>query len=146
MKKIIFTSIFLILVPIFFVILGKIMINFGFKHLVLNYELEFYKKIMAVLYFIGLGAFFLCSNLSEFLEKKLFSNKRNQEELQKKYFIYTLIMLSFLDITSLCGFIGFLICGNFSWLVTFSLVNLLSVFSYFPTTKRFHKKISTITI
>ncbi len=140
-KNIKLKTILFFLFPIFLVFIGKILILNGFSHLVSNYEDEKIKIIQSFLYFLGLGIFFFCGGFSDFISKRLFFNKRNENEKIKAYCVYTLAMFFFLNLISICGFIGFLICGNFAWLVTFSIINFLSLFSYFPTEKRFKHKI-----
>ncbi|MCM8833299.1 MAG: hypothetical protein NC816_05210, partial [Candidatus Omnitrophica bacterium] len=124
---------------------GKIIVLNGFfSNFAISYEEnEKIKILLNALYFLGLGVFFFCGGFSDFISKKLFVNKKNDLEKSQAYFSYTILMLSFLNTISTFGFIGFLICGNFAWLGTFSLINFLSLFSYFPTYKRFIKKLET---
>ena len=130
------------MVPLLYVFIGKILLLKNFVHIVSNFEDEKIKVFLAFLYFFGLGIFFFCNGFSDFISKKLFLNKKKDiNEGIKSYYIYTVIMLSFLNLISLSGFIGFLICGNFAWLTTFAIINFLSLFSYFPTEKRFKSKI-----
>ncbi|MCX7917752.1 MAG: hypothetical protein N2589_06485 [bacterium] len=134
-------AIILLVFPILMVLIGKILILNGFSQIVSNYENENTKLIMKFLYLLGLGIFFICGGFSDKISKKLFSSKRDLSEQKKAYFYYIIYMFSFINIISICGFMGFLICGNFVWLATFSLINFLSLLSYFPTEKRFVKKI-----
>ncbi|MCM8784651.1 MAG: hypothetical protein NC827_00130 [Candidatus Omnitrophica bacterium] len=142
LKKLKIISILFFLYPLLLVLIGKILILNGFSCLVVNYEEnEKIKILMNAFYFLGLAIFFFCGGLSDWISKKLFSNKKNVFEKNQAYFLYIILMFSFLNIISTCGFVGFLICGNFAWLVTFSLINFLSLFSYFPTEKRYKRKI-----
>lgn len=129
--------------PIFLVLIGKILISEGFSHLVPNYEEGKYRVIQEILYFLGLGIFFFCNGVSDFISKRILRREK-MDEIKKlnAYFLYTVFMLEFLNLISICGFIGFLICGNFPWLVVFAIINFLTQFSYFPTQKRFSKFIS----
>jgi len=129
------------LFPLLLILIGKILISKNFVPLVENYEEERMKIIQAFLYFLGLGIFFFCNGFSDFISKKLFLNKKEMSEKINSYYSYTFIMLTFLNLISICGFVGFLICGNFAWLATFSIINFLTLFSYFPTQKRFKNKI-----
>ncbi|MCM8803838.1 MAG: hypothetical protein NC833_01105 [Candidatus Omnitrophica bacterium] len=131
------------LFPIILIILGKSFILNNYVPFIKDYEKEEIKFLMNFLYFVGLGVFFFCNGFSDFISKKLFVNKNQLDEKIKAYYIYTLIMLSFLSLISISGLIGFLICGNFAWLSTFSLINFLTLFSYFPTERRFKKKLET---
>ncbi|HOK57183.1 MAG TPA: hypothetical protein PLF90_07630 [bacterium] len=145
LKKIKIAGFLLILYPLLLIFVGKILILKGFTHIVLDYENEKIKVVQNILYFLGLGIFFFCGGFSDFISKKLFSNKKDISEKKQAYFFYTVLMFLFLNIISTCGFIGFLICGNFAWLVTFSLINFLSLFSYFPTQRRYIKKLEMFT-
>ncbi|MCM8819037.1 MAG: hypothetical protein NC915_06155 [Candidatus Omnitrophica bacterium] len=129
------------LFPIILVIVGKVFVFKNYVPLIKDYERENIKFLMGFLYFVGLGIFFFCNGFSDFISKKLFLNKNQLDEKLKIYYIYTVIMLSFLNLISITGFLGFLICGNFAWLATFSIINFFSLFSYFPTEKRFNKKL-----
>jgi len=133
----------LLLFPLFLILIGKILILKNFSSLVENYEEERMKIVQSFFYFLGLAIFFFCNGFSDFVSKKLFLNKKNIDEKINSYYNYTFIMLSFLNLISVSGFIGFLICGNFAWLTTFSIINFLSLFSYFPTEKRFKSKVET---
>lgn len=133
-------AMFFFLSPIILTIIGKLLVKNNFLPIVQNYEEEKIKIVQSVLYFLGLGVFFFCNGFSDFISKKLFYNKKELYEKLNAYYLYTIIMLSFLNLISITGFLGFLICGNFAWLATFSLINFLSLFSYFPTEKRFKKK------
>lgn len=132
-----------LLFPAFLVIIGRVLILNNFSHLVSNYEEEKFKIIQGILYFLGLGIFFFCNGFSDFISKKILKRKL-VDELEKLhgYFLYTVLMLEFLNLISISGFIGFLICGNFAWLATFSIINFFTEFSYFPTWKRFLRFIS----
>lgn len=127
--------------PIILVIVGRFLTLKNYVPLVKDYETEKFKFLMSSLYFVGLGIFFFCNGFSDFISKKLFLNKNELNEKIKAYYTYTIIMLSFLNLISITGFLGFLICGNFAWLSTFSIINFLSLFSYLPTEKRFNKKL-----
>jgi len=133
------------LFPLIFVLIGKLLVLKNFLPLVENYEEERMKIIQSFLYFLGLGIFFFCNAFSDFISKKIFPNRKDIKEKIYSFSFYTFIMLSFLNLISICGFIGFLICGNFTWLATFSIINFLSLFSYFPTEKRFTQKIEKFT-
>ncbi|MCM8808643.1 MAG: hypothetical protein NC917_01680 [Candidatus Omnitrophica bacterium] len=144
-RKIKIISISFFLYPLLLILIGKIIVLNGFfSNFAISYEEnEKIKILLNALYFLGLGVFFFCGGFSGFISKKLFVNKKNDFEKSKAYFSYTILMLSFLNTISTFGFIGFLICRNFAWLGTFSLINFLSLFSYFPTYKRFIKKLET---
>ncbi|MFN4226902.1 MAG: hypothetical protein ACK4F0_02015 [Candidatus Ratteibacteria bacterium] len=142
LRKIKIVSVLFSLFPLLLILIGKIMVLNGFSHFVVNYEEnERVKIILNTFYLLGLGIFFFCGGFSDCISKKLFSHKKDNSEKDQAYFLYIILIFSFLNIISICGFIGFLICGNFAWLVTFSLINFLSLFSYFPTQKRYKKKI-----
>lgn len=144
-RKIKIISISFFLHPLLLILIGKIIVLNGFfSNFAISYEEnEKIKILLNALYFLGLGVFFFCGGFSDFISKKLFVNKKNDLEKSQAYFSYTILMLSFLNTISTFGFIGFLICRNFAWLGTFSLINFLSLFSYFPTYKRFIKKLET---
>lgn len=127
--------------PLIMIIFGKILIQENVVPLVKNYEDERMKIIQAFLYFLGLGVFFFCGGFSDFISKKIFFNKNSLEEKMDGYYAYTILMFCFLELITISGFAGFLICGNFAWLGTFAIINFFSLFPYFPTEKRFSQKI-----
>lgn len=112
----------------------------GFKCLISDYEKGSARIIQYILFFIGVAIFFFCDGISDFLAKKIFikgDDKKVEEENISSYFAYTIIMLWILNIITITGFIGFLICGNISWLVVFLLLNISMVYKYFPSRARF---------
>ncbi|MCM8771471.1 MAG: hypothetical protein NC926_10855 [Candidatus Omnitrophica bacterium] len=139
-KKIKGRAIPFFLFPILITILGKFLDLHKYVPITQNYETEILKNFMKFLYFLGLGIFFFCNGFSDYISKKIFSKKSDYYEKIRGYYFYTLIMLSFINLISVSGFLGFLICGNFSWLATFSIINFLTLFSYFPSQKKFKHK------
>jgi len=141
MRNLKFFVIPLFLFPLIIVLVGKILLLGNFLPIVENYEEEKIKIVQMFLYFLGIGIFFFCNGFSDFISKRLFLNKKETMEKVNSYYAYTITMFGFLNLISICGFIGFLICRNFAWLVTFSIINFGSIFPYFPTEKRFKNKI-----
>jgi uncharacterized membrane protein len=142
LSKIKIVGICLSLYPLILALIGKILVINGFSRPEINFEEdELIKNFLYILYFLGLAVFFFCGGFSDYISRKIFSNKKNISEKKQVYFSYIILMFSFLNIISTTGFIGFLICGNFAFLGTFSLINFLSLFSYFPTRKRYEKKL-----
>lgn len=125
--------------PVLLMIVGTLMSNNGFTGTVKNYEEGLARFVQYGLFAIGAGIFFFCDGISDFFARRFFA-KRNKENFTY-YGSYTLLILWLLNIISITGFIGFLICGNISWLAVFVILNLSIGVRYLPSRKRMKKLI-----
>jgi len=137
-----YISIGSVLFPCILLMIAYYMKQHGFKYLVPDYEKGSARILQYILFFIGVAIFFFCDGISDFFANRLFiKGKKQDKEIEKEnissYFIYTLIMLWLLNLITITGFIGFLICGNISWLSVFLLLNVSMFYKYFPSQRKY---------
>ena len=123
-KKLRYISVGTIIFPFILSIVAYCMKQEGFKYLVPDYEKGSARILQYILFFIGVAIFFFCDGISDFIANRLFiKNEKQDKEVEKEnissYFTYTLVMLWLLNLITITGFIGFLICGNITWLFVF---------------------------
>jgi len=141
-----YTSIVSVLFPFALLIIAYYMKQQGFKYLIPDYEKGSARMLQYILFFIGVVIFFFCDGISDFIANKLFiKNEKQDKEIEKEnissYFTYTLVVLWLLNLITITGFIGFLICGNMSWLSVFLLLNISMVYKYFPSQRKYENLI-----
>ena len=130
--------------PIILFLIGYFMKRCGFHGKVLDYDKGIARIIQYIFFFLGVGILFFCDNISHFISNKLIPYKNIEldeeakiEENLKGYSTYVLVMMGTLNLVTVFGFLGFLICGNFTWLTVFAILNILALFKYFPSYSRF---------
>jgi len=112
----------------------------GLTGLVKNYEEGTARIVQYILFALGVVIFFFCDGISDFFAHRLFvSDKEREKENLSSYFAYIFIILWLLNMISVTGFAGFLICGNITWLTVFVILTLSLQMRYFPSSKRFEK-------
>ena len=131
-----------VIFPFILLIIAYYMKRNGFKYLIPDYEKGSARILQYILFFIGVAIFFFCDGISDFIANRLFiKNEKQDKEIEKEnissYFTYTLVMLWLLNLITITGFIGFLICGNISWLSVFLLLNISMVYKYFPSQRKY---------
>ncbi len=131
-----------VIFPFILLIIAYYMKRNGFKYLISDYEKGSARILQYILFFIGVAIFFFCDGISDFIANRLFiKNEKQDKKIEKEnissYFTYTLVMLWLLDLITITGFIGFLICGNISWLSVFLLLNISMVYKYFPSQRKY---------
>jgi len=134
-KKIKVSGIISFIFPLLLLISGIVLSRNNFTGMVENYEEGAARFVQYILFSIGAGIFFFCDGISDFFLKR-FLKKGNKETL---YLSYVLSSLWLLNIISITGFLGFLICGNFSWLTVFVILNISMGIKYLPSHKRMQK-------
>jgi len=144
-----YISIGSVLFPCILLMIAYYMKQQGFKYLVPDYEKGSARILQYILFFIGVAIFFFCDGISDFFANRLFiKGKKQDKEIEKEnissYFIYTLIMLWLLNFITITGFIGFLICGNISWLSVFLLLNVSMFYKYFPSQRKYKNLIGKV--
>ncbi|MCX8082530.1 MAG: hypothetical protein N3D17_03930 [bacterium] len=127
--------------PFLLLIVGVILHKNGFTGIVENYEEGPAKFIQYVLFATGAGIFFFCDGISDFFSKRLSSAVKDTTHF---YLLYVLFTIWLLNIISITGFMGFLICGNISWMVVFIILNLSIGIRYLPSQRRMQKLIATL--
>lgn len=125
--------------PLLLMIIGIILSKNGFTGTVKNYEEGAARFFQYTLFAIGAGIFFFCDGISDFFYKRLFS--KDNKDKTFLYLLYVLFTMGLLEIISITGFIGFLICGNISWLTVFVILNLSIGIKYFPSRKKMQRLI-----
>ncbi len=138
-----------VIFPFILLIIAYYMKRNGFKYLISDYEKGSARILQYILFFIGVAIFFFCDGISDFIANRLFiKNEKQDKEIEKEnissYFTYTLVMLWLLDLITITGFIGFLICGNISWLSVFLLLNISMVYKYFPSQRKYKNLIERV--
>ena len=129
-----------ILFPLILLLTAKLMQKNGFTSIVEEYEKGAARIIQYILYFLGASIMFGGDTVSDFVAKKVFKERKTKnKETFPLYFTYTLSMIWFTNLIGISGFIGFLICGNFSWLGLFVLINIPLQIRYIPTYARYKK-------
>jgi len=138
-----------VIFPVVLLVIAYYMKQHGFKYLIPDYEKGNARILQYILFFIGVAIFFFCDGISDFVANRLFiKNEKQNKEVEKEntssYFIYTLVMLWFLNLITITGFIGFLICGNISWLSVFLLLNISMAYKYFPSQRKYKSLIEKV--
>jgi len=138
-----------VIFPFILLVIAYYMKQNGFKYLVPNYEKGNARILQYILFFIGVAIFFFCDGISDFIANRLFiKNEKQDKEVEKEnissYFTYTLVILWLLDLITITGFIGFLVCGNISWLSVFLLLNISMVYKYFPSQRKYENLIEKL--
>jgi len=147
-KKMRWLGISFIFFPIILFLIGYLLEKGGFNHIVENFEEGLGRVVQYVLFGFGVAIFFFCDGISDFFSKRFFvsvKEKFNEEEIKKNllgYVSYTVVMMTILDMIGIFGFIGFLICGNLTWLFVFVLLNFSIQFKYLPSPFRLQFLIS----
>jgi len=136
-RKIKVSGILSFVFPLFLLILGMALSRNGFKGTVENYEEGAVRIVQYILFAIGAGIFFFCDGISDFFLRRFI--KKGNKETFSIYLLYVLSTLWLLNIISITGFLGFLICGNFSWLTVFVILNISIGIKYLPSHKRMQK-------
>ena len=142
-RKIKVSGIFSFIFPLFLFILGMVLSKNGFTGTVKNYEEGMARTVQYILFGIGTGIFFFCDGISDFFSRRFL--KKSNKEAFSIYLLYVLSTLWLLNIISITGFLGFLICGNLSWLTVFVILNISIGIKYLPSHKRMQKLLGGIT-
>jgi len=132
-----------VIFPFILLIIALYLKKNGFKHFVSDYEVGIARIVQYILFFLGLFIFFFCEGISDFIVKKIFI-KENEQKNISSYYAYTIIMLWTLNLITIVGFLGFLICGNITWLSVFLILNISMVYKYFPSKKHLENLISKL--
>jgi len=136
--------------PLILLLTGYFFKKNGFTGVVKSYEEGAFRFIQYIFFFSGIGIVFFCDSISNFFAKIFFSSiekgNKNEGKLARGYSSYTIILMAFFNFIGSCGFIGFSICGNFTWLVIFIVLNFSLLFRYFPSYERFSNLISQINL
>jgi len=124
---------------------GIILSKKGLPALVEDYDQGIARIVQYILFGIGIVIFFFCDGISDFFTQRLFVwDERRERENFSSYFAYTFIVLWLLNMISVMGFFGFLICGNLTWLTVFVLLNLSLQIRYFPSQGKFDRLLKTV--
>ncbi|HPP30311.1 MAG TPA: hypothetical protein PLE69_05250 [bacterium] len=141
-KKIRIFGILSFIFPLLLLITGIILSNKGFTGMVENYEEGAARFIQYIIFAAGAGIFFFCDGISDSLSRSFFAKPKKDRVYS--YFLYALSTLWLLNIISITGFIGFLICGNLTWLAVFVILNLSIGIRYLPSHKRMQKLLGEV--
>jgi hypothetical protein len=126
--------------PLIILIAGILLAKKGLPALVENYEQGMIRIIQYILFAIGVLIFFFCDGISDFFAHRLFAaGKQREQENLSSYFAYVFIIMWMLNMISVAGFIGFLICRNLTWLTVFVILTLSIQMKYFPSEGRFKR-------
>ena len=133
----------LLIEPLILFGLGYVLLQNGFQAAVPNYDEGAARYAQYALFAFGVAIFFFCDGISSFLARKLLSASQSaprpgefRPENLVGYMSYTFVMMSLLNLISLTGFIGFLICANLTWLGLFALLDIGIKFKYYPSPRR----------
>ena len=139
-------GIFSMVIPLLILLISLVLERKGFVGLVENYDVGMARIVQYILFAIGVLIFFFCDSIANFFANKLFvkDNSRLQEN-KTSYFAYTFIVMWLLNMISILGFIGYMMCSNISWLVLFVILNFSIQIRFFPSEKRFKKLIEIVT-
>ncbi len=131
--------------PLIILITSILLAEKGLPALIENYEQGMARIIQYILFAIGVLIFFFCDGISDFFTHRLFaSGKQREQENLSSYFAYVFIIMWMLNMISVTGFMGFLICRNLTWLTVFVILNLSLQMKYFPSEGRFKKLLELI--
>ncbi len=131
--------------PLIILAAGIILSEKGLTALVEDYDRGMARIVQYLLFGIGIIIFFFCDGISDFFTQRLFvRDRRRDDENFSSYFAYTFIVLWLLNMISVMGFFGFLICGNLTWLTVFVLLNLSLQIRYFPSQGKFKKLLEAV--
>ncbi|HNS33446.1 MAG TPA: hypothetical protein PKN36_10835 [bacterium] len=137
---------FSMIFPVVLLIAGTILERKGFKGMVENYDTGMARIVQYIFFGIGVFIFFFCDAIADFFANKLFvknDDTRLQENLSS-YFAYIFIVLWLLNMISVFGFIGYIMCSNIIWLALFIILNFVLQTRYFPSESRFKKLIESV--
>jgi len=138
-------GIFSMAFPLIILIASILLLKKGLPELVDNYEQGMARIAQYILFAIGVLIFFFCDGISDFFAQRLFAaGKQREQENLSSYFAYVFIIMWMLNIISLSGFMGFLICRNLTWLTVFVILNLSLQMKYFPSSRRFEKLLELV--
>lgn len=93
-------------------------------------EILFIRYLQYALYFSGLAIFFFSDLLIKYVSR--IAERITADKAISPSFITSILMMAALDYIALSGFIGFLISGNFSWVVIFAVLEFFGKIRYFP--------------
>ncbi|MCK9266205.1 hypothetical protein M0P98_04900 [bacterium] len=132
--------------PFLLFFLGIYLEKHNFIGLVEGYDIGMARIAQYILFGIGVLIVFFNDGISEFFASRLFvqNDDSRLDENKSSYFAYIFIMLFLLNMISILGFIGYIICSNISWLVLFVILNISLQMKYLPSVKRFEKLIQSI--
>ncbi|MFA5645441.1 MAG: hypothetical protein WDA18_03690 [Candidatus Ratteibacteria bacterium] len=105
-------------------------------------EILLIRYLQYALYFSGLALFFFSDLLIKYasrIAKRITSNNPGSYSLMT-----AILMMVALDYIALSGFIGFLISGNFSWVVIFAFLEFFGKIRYFPKKNSSTKPLPTL--
>lgn len=144
--KIKYISSLFMLLPIILVLVGIFLQNKGFTGIIKSYDVGMARIVQYILFGIGVIIFFFCDNISEFFSNKLFvkDDDSRLEENMSSYFAYIFIIMWLLNLISIFGFIGYLMCSNITWLILFAALNFFLQIRFRPSEKKFKKLISSV--
>jgi len=131
--------------PLIIFVVAVTLYRKGMPPLIVDYSEGMARILQYLLFGIGVAIFFFCDAISDFFANRLFVKDRQREkENLSSYFAYTFITLWLLNMISTLGFVGFLICGNLTWLTVFVILNFSLQTRYFPSEGRFNKLVETV--
>ncbi len=144
-------SSFFFLSAVVLAVIGYLLKQQNFSPLVPDYEEGPVRFIQYFLFSVGVGIFFFCDGISTFLARHIFSRvsptggqSGTTGKLFSAYFRHTVIMQAMLDLISLTGFAGFLICSNLTWLMVFVLLQLSIQWRFWPTQARLERLLESL--
>ncbi len=138
-------GVFSMVFPLIILIVSILLLKKGLPELVDNYEQGMARILQYILFTIGVLIFFFCDGLSDFFTRRLFvADRQREQENLSSYFAYVFIIMWMLNMISLSGFVGFLICRNLTWLTVFVILNLSLQMKYFPSERRFKKLLELV--
>lgn len=132
--------------PLVLLLAGVILERKEFTGLVENYDVGLARIVQYIFFGMGVLIFFFCDGIADFFGSRLFvrDDKTRLQENMSSYVAYTFIMLWLLNMISIFGFIGYIMCSNISWLVIFVALNFSLQTRYFPSESRFNKLIEFV--
>ncbi|MCM8768970.1 MAG: hypothetical protein NC911_04740 [Candidatus Omnitrophica bacterium] len=137
--------------PVFLGAIGYLLKQHGWPPLVPNYEEGVTRFIQYFLFAIGVGIFFFCDGLAGFIGRRVLpksllgtSDSWEAGKLLRGYSRYTVMVQVMMDLISISGFLGFLICSNLTWLVVFVILQLSIQWRFWPSAKRLVHLIKTL--
>ena len=132
--------------PVLLLIVAFFLREHGFSGSVEEYDRGVATIVQYILFIIGALIFFFGDGIANFIGGRLIPYGRDELDGEEKvredfqgYMAYTFIVMDLMNLIVILGFVGFLICGNFTWLVVFFLAGFFLLFKYIPSPGRFER-------
>lgn len=118
----------------------------GAGPMVPDYDEGAARAVQYVLFGLGVVIFLFADSISNFMAPRLLGRARKASaaaapdpDVMAGYMAYTVVMMGFIEAIAIFGLVGFLICGNFTWLTVFVALSLGLQWRYLPSPARLER-------